>query len=110
MPAQAVTRTAIRKAKADKPAPVAAYDQHGKLIGVIMDPSKITFMADASPAMDLEPLPPAEVGTAADAVAKVRKAFVSECDPREKNILANAMQAAAISTLQRIHQRPPAAR
>ena len=61
----------VSKAKAaDKPAPIAVYDESGKLIGVIMDPSKMTMLDDGSPDLDLTPVPPGEVGTPADAVGK----------------------------------------
>ncbi|MHA6761821.1 hypothetical protein [Streptacidiphilus sp. PAMC 29251] len=50
--------------------PVPVYDQDGKLVGVLMDPSKLTVLYDGSQELDLEPAPPAEVGIPADAVGK----------------------------------------
>jgi hypothetical protein len=96
--------------KADKPLPVAAYDQNGKLVGIIMDPSAIQPLAGDGLEVDLTPAPAAEVGTPADAVGKVallKKSVYGARDVAERERAAEALNRAAIIGLRTIHGRPP---
>ncbi len=95
--------------KADKPVAVV-YDQKGRLIGLV-DPDKIVRVADLSASeTDLDPVPPAEVGTPADGVAKsraavaaLRKRMHTSPDVAEQERIAEALAAAAVRGLRIIH-------
>jgi hypothetical protein len=105
-------------AKTDKPAPVAAYDQNGKLVGIIMDPSKITPVVGgaapgsnpaAKPAPAQKPAPAAAAPAApavGEEVAKLQKAARFADDPADRIKALDALNGAAAEALRRIHRRP----
>jgi hypothetical protein len=107
MPRTATRPRLVRKA--DKKALAAAYDQTGKLIGLV-DPDEITPIADLSaPEEDLDPVPAGEVGTPADEVGKrasvLKKSVYRSTDVAEQNRVAEHLNAAAIAGLRIIHGR-----
>jgi hypothetical protein len=99
------SRSAIRKA--DKPLPVAVYDQAGELVGIVMNPDAIKPLANSETDVDLAPVPPGEVDTPADGVAMLKKSVYGARTPGEQNRAARRLNEAAIAKFQRIRQQPP---
>jgi hypothetical protein len=91
------SRSAIRKA--DKPLPVAVYDQAGQLVGIVMNPDAIKPLANSETS--------GEVSTPADGVAKLKKSVYGAHTTGEQNRAARRLNAAAITKFQRIRQQPP---
>jgi hypothetical protein len=108
----------VAKAGTAKPAQVAVYDQNGALCG-ICDPADIqpltTPKASIGNPASLTPMPPGEVGTPADDVAKAKvdvakaaaglKRTFRDGDPAEQNRAAAAMNLMAAAGLADLHRR-----